>query len=77
MVFCAAARVFFINEQMVIGPTPPGTGVIMEHLGATSSYFTSPFRRKPLGRVASGTRVVPTSMTMAPGFTMSAVTKSG
>ena len=26
--FFAAARVFFMSEQMVIGPTPPGTGVM-------------------------------------------------
>ena len=25
-----------------MGPTPPGTGVMNEHLGATSSNFTSP-----------------------------------
>ena len=35
----------FISEQMVMGPTPPGTGVMYSHLGATSSNFTSPFRR--------------------------------
>jgi hypothetical protein len=33
--FLAAKRVFVINETIVIGPTPPGTGVIKEHLGAT------------------------------------------
>ena len=33
----AARSVFFISEMMVIGPTPPGTGVIYEHLGATSA----------------------------------------
>jgi len=26
-----------------MGSTPPGTGVIKEHLGATSSNFTSAF----------------------------------
>ncbi len=33
----AAFRVFFISIAMVIGPTPPGTGVIAAHFGATSS----------------------------------------
>ena len=33
----AAIRVFFIKEMIVIGPTPPGTGVMYSHLGATSS----------------------------------------
>jgi hypothetical protein len=27
--------VFFISIVMVIGPTPPGTGVMNEHFGAT------------------------------------------
>ena len=72
-----AMSVFFISEQMVIGPTPPGTGVMKEHFGATFSKSTSPERRKPLLRVASGTRVVPTSMMTAPSFTISAVTNPG
>ncbi len=33
----AACRVFFISNAMVIGPTPPGTGVMAEHFGATSA----------------------------------------
>lgn len=28
IIFFAAINVFFSNETMVIGPTPPGTGVI-------------------------------------------------
>ena len=31
---------------MVIGPTPPGTGVIKLHLGETSAKATSPFKCK-------------------------------
>ena len=31
----AASSVFCISETMVMGPTPPGTGVMYEHLGAT------------------------------------------
>lgn len=37
-----ACSVFCINEAMVIGPTPPGTGVIHEARGATSAKCTSP-----------------------------------
>ena len=66
-----------IKEQMVLGPTPPGTGEIYEQMGETSSNFTSPLRRNPFFFEESGTRVVPTSIITAPGFTISAVTKSG
>ena len=72
-----ASRVFFINEQIVIGPTPPGTGVMYEHFGATSSNLTSPVSLKPDLVFALGTRVVPTSTITAPSFTISAVTKFG
>ena len=57
------------NPTMVIGPTPPGTGVINSHFGATSSYFTSPASLKPDFLVASGTLCMPTSITVAPSFT--------
>src|SRR5664279_1891593 len=60
-----------------MGPTPPGTGVINEHFGATSSNFTSPLNRKPLLVLLDGTRVVPTSITAAPSFTISAVRNWG
>ena len=33
----AACSVFCISIQMVMGPTPPGTGVMAAHLGATAS----------------------------------------
>ena len=62
---------------IVIGPTPPGTGVISDATSLTSSNFTSPTMRYPRGRDASVTRLMPTSITTAPGFTMSAVTISG
>ena len=39
--------VFLINIATVIGPTPPGTGVIEEHIGATRSKSTSPTKRNP------------------------------
>jgi hypothetical protein len=69
--------VFCISMATVIGPTPPGTGVIlrtrvsyrgeMDVAGEPVAGF--------LGWV--GTRLMPTSMTTAPGLTMSAVTNSG
>ena len=78
--FCLPpTRIFFsLAEQIVIEPTPPGTGVINAHLGATSSNFTSPFKTKAtLAVFFLSTRVVPTSITTAPCFTISAVTKLG
>ena len=30
-------KVFFINAAIVMGPTPPGTGVIQDEIGATAS----------------------------------------
>ena len=59
---------FSISIAIVIGPTPPGTGVIYEVLGATFSKSTSPLRR-------SLTRLIPTSTTTAPSLTKSAVTR--
>ncbi len=55
---------------MVIGPTPPGTGVIQPATSLTASKSTSPTR-------PSSVRLVPTSMTAAPGLTMSGVTNFG
>ena len=40
-----AFSVFFINMATVIGPTPPGTGVILPASGATDGKCTSPTRR--------------------------------
>ena len=75
--FLAASSVLRISEQMVIGPTPPGTGVMSEHLGATLAKSTSPLSLYPLLVSVEGTRVVPTSIITAPGFTISSVTNSG
>ena len=55
----------------VMGPTPPGTGVMASATSDTGSKSTSPSRRYPRSLVASSTRLMPTSMTTAPGFTMS------
>src|SRR5690606_37498253 len=59
----AASSVFCISVATVIGPTPPGTGVIQEARLAASSKPTSPTRRP------SSSRLMPTSMTTAPGLT--------
>ena len=55
---------------MVIGPTPLGTGVITAALSFTVSKSTSPHS-------LPSTRLMPTSMTTAPFFTQSAVTRRG
>ncbi len=52
---------------MVKGPTPPGTGVIWLATSLTSSKSTSP--TSPVS-----VRLMPTSITTAPGLTMAAVT---
>src|SRR5690349_12298125 len=72
--FSAARSVFNKSEAMVIGPTPPGTGVMKEVFGATSLKSTSPFNTYPFLNCGPSIRVVPTSMTTAPSFTISAVT---
>ena len=40
--FCAAVSVFLRSIVIVIGPTPPGTGVIASTIGSTSSNTASP-----------------------------------
>mmetsp|Transcript_2752 Transcript_2752/g.5584 ORF Transcript_2752/g.5584 Transcript_2752/m.5584 type:complete len:258 (-) Transcript_2752:276-1049(-) len=69
---------------IVMGPTPPGTGVMYEHFGAHSSKFTSPFITYffifplfvfSLGSLFS-TRLIPTSITTAPGLIQSPRTYS-
>ena len=41
----AAWTVLRISRAMVIGPTPPGTGVILLATSFASENFTSPTRR--------------------------------
>ncbi len=53
---------------MVIGPTPPGTGVMAEAMGATEAKSTSP------QSLPFSSRFMPTSITTAPSLTISAVT---
>src|SRR5260221_467282 len=53
---------------MVMGPTPPGTGVIAPATAAASPKLTSPTSRNLPSR---STRLMPTSITDAPGLTQS------
>ena len=61
---------------MVIGPTPPGFGVILPAMGWMAAKSTSPTSFVPVLLVTSGTRFTPTSMTTTPGLTMSAFRNS-
>jgi len=72
-----ALTVFLMSMATVMGPTPPGTGVIMEAIGETDGKSTSPTSRWPDFLAGSATRLIPTSITTAPGFTKSAVTNPG
>src|SRR5690606_21896132 len=69
--FSQAVRVFSSRQARVIGPTPPGTGVIQAARSAAASKSTSP-RSRP-----SSMRLIPTSMTMAPGLIHSPLTSPG
>mmetsp|Transcript_61503 Transcript_61503/g.168920 ORF Transcript_61503/g.168920 Transcript_61503/m.168920 type:complete len:230 (-) Transcript_61503:639-1328(-) len=80
----ARLYVFLQSMAIVMGPTPPGTGVMYEHFGAHSSKFTSPFITYffifplfvfSLGSLFS-TRLIPTSITTAPGLIQSPRTYS-
>src|SRR5262249_6472928 len=85
----AAVTVFFSSIAIVNGPTPPGTGVrapaTSSTLGCTSPITREPRFSKAVRRLCPGsnhsaisaaslTGVVPTSTTVLPGFTKSAVT---
>ncbi len=56
---------FCIRVATVIGPTPPGTGVIQLARSDAAWKPTSPTSRP------SSSRLIPTSITTAPGFTHS------
>ena len=60
---------------MVIGPTPPGTGVIAPATCTASSKATSPTSRDL--PPSAGTRLMPTSITAAPGLIQSPRTICG
>src|SRR5699024_958637 len=73
---CSAASTTLARSiARVIGPTPPGFGESQAATSATPSA-TSP-RRLALPVSGSTTRETPTSSTIAPGRTMSAVTIPG
>ena len=60
------------RQAIVIGPTPPGTGVIAPAIALTEAKSTSPTTRvRPSGSAAA---LIPTSMTVAPGLTQSPLT---
>ena len=58
----AASTVFESSIAMVMGPSPPGTGVIQPARFAASSKPTSPTR------LPASVRLMPTSNTAAPGL---------
>src|SRR5882757_1785054 len=58
----AASTVFDNSIAIVIGPNPPGTGVIQPARCAAASYTTSPTS------LPSAVRLIPTSNTAAPGL---------
>ena len=64
------STVLFNKQAIVIGPTPPGTGVTALATFDTSSKSTSP--TKP-----ASVLLIPTSITIAPFFTQSALTNLG
>src|SRR5919198_3738081 len=64
----AARTQFSSSMAMVIGPTPPGTGVIQPATSLAAAKSTSP-QSEPSGR-----RFTPTSITQAPGLTIAPVT---
>jgi len=60
--FFAAVNVFFISVAIVIGPTPPGTGVIYDAFLEALSNSTSPTS------FLFSSRFIPTSITTAPSL---------
>ncbi len=71
-------RVLAISMAIVIGPTPPGTGVIPAATFSASLKATSPTSRVlPSPYSGASTRFIPTSMIVAPGFSQSPRTNSG
>ncbi len=66
-----AVSVLRSRQAIVIGPTPPGTGVIAPAVSRASAKATSPVS------LPSGRRLMPTSMTVAPGLIHSPLTKLG
>mmetsp|Transcript_38594 Transcript_38594/g.46686 ORF Transcript_38594/g.46686 Transcript_38594/m.46686 type:complete len:260 (+) Transcript_38594:83-862(+) len=65
---------FLRSIAIVMGPTPPGTGVICEATCFAPSKSQSPTSLYPAFLVASSTALVPTSMITAPGLIHSFLT---
>jgi len=59
---------FDISIAIVMGPTPPGTGVICPAIFDADSKWTSPTSLLPVFQVLSSMYCIPTSITIAPGF---------
>src|SRR5258708_40366234 len=70
----AALSVFSSSMAILIGPTPPGTGVSAPATSFAASKSTSPTGRDPLFLVGSSILFVPTSITTAPGLIQSPFT---
>ena len=64
------STVFLSKHAIVIGPTPPGTGVIAFATFKTWSKSTSP-------TMPESVLLIPTSITMAPFLTQSPLTNLG
>ncbi|KAH0934132.1 hypothetical protein HID58_011249, partial [Brassica napus] len=71
MTCLAPSKVFLSSIATVIGPTPPGTGVMKPATLEVSAKSTSPTKRYPDFLLGSLTALVPTSITAAPGFIQS------
>ena len=67
----AALTVFFISIAIVIGPTPPGTGVIAPATFSALSNSTSPHS------FLFSSLFIPTSITTAPSYIISPLIKIG
>src|SRR6202035_18987 len=71
----AARSVLASRHAIVIGPTPPGTGVIAPATSTASAKLTSPTMRDLPPSTVS--RLIPTSMTVEPGLIQPPRTNSG
>ncbi|GIT04838.1 MAG: hypothetical protein CM1200mP29_02490 [Verrucomicrobiota bacterium] len=71
----AGRTVFRMSIAIVIGPTPPGFGVILPAIGCTA---VSPRPNKSVALFGGGIidAIHPTSITVAPGLTISALMNS-
>ena len=66
-----AVTVLARRQAIVMGPTPPGTGVIAPATATALSKWTSPTSLVLPDPSARPTRLIPTSTTVAPRFTQS------